>query len=209
MHRANRVFRRALRVIGEEVRVTRRGLGLSQARLGQSCGLSGSEVGRIERGQARWLTIEHAARIFAALGLELSVRGFPSGDPIRDGPHDKLLTRLEARLHPHFKRHREWPVPIPGDMRAIDLVLGGLPKLIAVEAETVIDEINSLQRRLELKRRDSGIDRMVLLVRDTDRNRDVVRSSRSLREMFPLGTRTVLAALAAGRDPGANGIVFL
>jgi hypothetical protein len=26
---------------------------------------------------------------------------------------------------------------------------------------------------------------------------------------FPLGTRTVLTALTAGRDPGANGVVFI
>jgi transcriptional regulator with XRE-family HTH domain len=209
MDRAGRISRRALVTIGSEVRTARRVLGASQDAVGVACGLSGAEIGRIERAQAPWLSVENACRVFAAVGLDLSVRGFAAAGLIRDSIHDQLLTKLETMIGPVFRPRREWPIPIPGDPRAIDLVLYGLARLIAVEAETFLDDLQNLQRRLELKRRDSGIERMILLIRDTERNRDIVRSSTSLRAAFPLGTRAVLSALRAGRDPGANGIVFL
>jgi transcriptional regulator with XRE-family HTH domain len=205
MDRAGRISRRALVTIGSEVRTARRVLGASQDAVGVACGLSGAEIGRIERAQAPWLSVENACRVFAAVGLDLSVRGFAAAGLIRDSIHDQLLTMIG----PVFRPRREWPIPIPGDPRAIDLVLYGLARLIAVEAETFLDDLQNLQRRLELKRRDSGIERMILLIRDTERNRDIVRSSTSLRAAFPLGTRAVLSALRADRDPGANGIVFL
>ncbi len=209
MDRASRITRRALATVGGEVRMTRRVLGASQDAVGAACGLSGAEIGRIERGQAPWLTVANASRAFAAVGLDLSVRGFAAAGSIRDSVHDQLLTRFEKTIAATFRPRREWAIPIPGDPRAVDLVLGGLPRLIAVEAETFLDDLQNLQRRLELKRRDSGIERMILLIRDTERNRDIVRASPSLRTAFPFGTRAVLSALRVGRDPGANGIVFL
>ncbi len=209
MDRASRITRRALGTIGGEVRTARRALGASQDAVGAACGLSGAEIGRIERGQAPWLDVANACRVFGAVGLDLSVRGFAAGGSIRDSVHDQLLTRFEKQIAAVFRPRREWALPIPGDPRAIDLVLEGLPKLIAVEAETFLDDLQNLQRRLELKRRDSGIERMILLVRDTQRNRDIIRASASLRTAFPLGTRAVLGALRVGHDPRANGIGFL
>jgi len=52
--------------------------------------------------------------------------------------------------------------------------------------------------------------RLVLVVADTDHNGRVLRDAREvLRGNLPLDTRATMAALAIGRDPGANGIVVL
>ena len=50
-------------MIGAEVLTARRMAGVSQETLGTAASLSGSEVGRIERGEAPWLTIVQAARL--------------------------------------------------------------------------------------------------------------------------------------------------
>ena len=51
---------------------------------------------------------------------------------------------------------------------------------------------------------------MILLLADTHWNRELLRRQLPLlRQTFPLDTREVLTALAAGRDPGGNGIVVI
>lgn len=91
----------------------------------------------------------------------------------------------------------------------MDLLLLGLPRTVGVEAETVLDDLQALERDVNLKRRDAGIDLMLLLVRGSLRNRRILRGADALRSDFPLRTRGILAALGRGQDPGANGIVIL
>ncbi len=105
--------------------------------------------------------------------------------------------------------HREWPIPNDGDRRALDLLMVGLPKRTGVEAETVLDDQQALERSINLKRRDAQLERVILLVSDTRRNRLILREADALRRAFPLETRAVMAALTRGRDPGADGIVVL
>lgn len=63
---------------------------------------------------------------------------------------------------------------------------------------------------MHAKLRDSGADRMVLVIAASARNRMLVRSHIGLlRQSFPLDARATLAALGEGRDPGANGLVLL
>jgi hypothetical protein len=183
--------------------------GISQETLGAAVGLSGSEVGRVERGEAPWLTLGHAATLLAGVGLDLWVRAYPSGVPLRDAAHLQLLAKFEARLPASVRCHREWPIPLSGDRRALDLLLTGLPRKVGVEAVTVLDDLQALERSVNLKRRDAALERMILLVRDSLRNRQIIRSADAIRRSFPLDTRGVMAALTRGRDPAADGIVIL
>ncbi len=196
-------------LIGIEVRGARRMAGVSQDTLGAAVGISGSEVGRIERGEAPWLTTVQAAKLISAVGLDLWVRPYPAGPPVRDAAHLQLLARFEARLPASVRRIREWPIPNNRDRRAIDLVLAGLPLRTGVEAETTLDDIQALQRDINLKVRDAGLERMFLLVRDSKRNRDILHATGALQQSFPLNTRAVMAALSRGQDPGADGIVLM
>ena len=196
-------------VIGAEVLTARRMAGVSQDTLGAAAALSGSEVGRIERGEAPWLTVMQASRLLKAVGLDLSARTYPAGPPIRDAGHLRLLADFEARLPPTLRCIREWPIPSDRDRRAIDILVAGLPRRTGVEAETNLHDLQALERDINGKRRDGKLERVVLLVRDSKRNRDVLRAADALRRSFPLDTRAMMAALGRGRDPGADGIVVL
>jgi transcriptional regulator with XRE-family HTH domain len=197
------------RMIGREIRHRRRTTGISQASLAATVGLSQTEIARVERGAAPWLTVANASTILATLGLRLWAKVYPTGPPLRDAGHLRLLADFEARLPPSVECRREWPVPGDAAGRAIDLLLLGLPVAVGVEAETVITDVQELERELNLKQTDSGLTRMILLVRGSHRNREVLRAAGSLQRALPLPTRTVMGALAAGKDPGGNGIVML
>ncbi|HEX7949162.1 MAG TPA: hypothetical protein VF494_02345, partial [Candidatus Limnocylindrales bacterium] len=78
------------------------------------------------------------------------------------------------------------------------------------EAESRLGDLQAMERRLALKCRDGGIDRVILLVNDTAANRRVVRLHLdALRVRFPLAGREVLAALHAGEAPASNGLIML
>jgi transcriptional regulator with XRE-family HTH domain len=192
-----------------EIRDARRRAGLSQDTLGGAAGLSGAEVGRVERGEAPWLTVVHASRLLGVLGLGLWARTFPFGSPLRDAAHSRLLARFEARLPPQVARVRESPVPGDPPGRAIDLLLTGLGPRIGVEAETAVTDEQSLTRELMAKKADGRLDRILLLVQASARNRKAIAAADGLRRAMPLGTRAVLTALGAGRDPRQDGIVVL
>ena len=100
-------------------------------------------------------------------------------------------------------------MPIPGDLRAWDECLVG-PISIGVEAETALRDLQASERAIGLKLRDSRMDRAILVVASTHANRALVRRYIGpIRQSFPVDTRTTLAALAAGRDPGGNALVVL
>jgi transcriptional regulator with XRE-family HTH domain len=196
------------RIIGSEIRTARRMAGVSQDGLGGMVGLSGSEIGRVERAEAPWLSVIDASRILSAVGLELWAKAYPAGPPLRDAGHGKLLSAFEARLPVTVTTQREWPIP-GGRGQALDLLLRGLPLRTGVEAETVLEDEQGLQRDLNEKRGAARLERMILLVKDSARNRRILRAASGLHVAFPVGTRQVLAALSRGRDPGADGIVIL
>jgi hypothetical protein len=153
--------------------------------------------------------LDELTRHCAALGLRLSLRAYPDGSPVRDAAQLRLLERLRPLVAGRFGWRTEVPVGAVGDLRAWDVVFDG-PERVAIDAETKLRDMQALQRRVELKWRDSGVPIVVLLVASTHHNRAVLREHReSLRSTFPLDSREVLAALRAGRAPAANGIALL
>jgi len=207
--RADRLADEGLLMLGRELRHARVGAGLSQRALEAATGVSHSEIGRIERGRARNVPFRTLVRLAVALGLVIPARPFPEGDAIRDAGHARLLERLRSRLHPSLRWRTEVPLPASGDRRSWDAVTGERDWRTAIEAETVIDDTQALERRLSLKRRDGGLDHVILLVADTPRNRRALAASPAAFSDFPLRAREILTALAAGREPGGSGIVIL
>ena len=82
---------------------------------------------------------------------------------------------------------------------------------LAIEAETRPRDVQALQRRLALKRRDSpDVAVVILLLADTRHKRALMREHReALRSDFPEPAAGILAALSAGRVPKGGGIVLL
>ena len=206
--RARRIAEEDESRVRADIARSRRRAGLSQATVGRACGLSRSAVARTENGTRR-ATLAELACLGAAVGLDVRLRAFPAGDPIRDAGQLRLLERLRRELHPRLRWSTEVPLPIPGDMRAWDAVIKGDRWVLGVEAETVVDDIQALERRLSLKVRDGQIDCVILLVADTPRNRRALLAAHEAFADLPLRTRSLLGPLRNGRYPGASGIVVI
>ena len=201
--------RHLTRMLGAEVRGARRMAGISQDTLGAAVGLSGSEVGRVERGEAPWLTLDHAARLLGAVGLDLWVRAYPGGLPVRDAAHLHLLARFEARLPSSVRCHREWPIPDSSDRRALDLLPRGATLQDRSRGGDGPGRPPGIGTDINLKRRDAALERMILLVRDSVRNREILRSADALRTVVSTRHARRDGRPGARSDPDSDGIVIL
>ena len=112
--------REVLARLPAEARSARLSAGLGQADVASALGISVAQYSPIERGLSPDLTIATAVRLYAVLGLDLSVRAYPVGDPIRDAAHVALLERLRRLCHPSITWRTEVPFPMAGDLRAWD-----------------------------------------------------------------------------------------
>ena len=100
-------------------------------------------------------------------------------------------------------------MPATGDQRSGDALVEGPEFDALVEAETVLGNLQLVERKGAAKQRDLGAKRLILLVADTRRNREVIRLHPELRERFPIDTRTCLTRLGGRRDPGGDCLVVL
>lgn len=208
-HRATRRARFLLARIGDELRRTRIGAGLSTRQVGAIVGISHTQVQRIEAGTAPHVDIDLLARFAAIVGCDLSMGIHPVGAPVRDKGHLALLGRFAVRLAPSVDWRTEVPMPISGDLRSADGVASTEDFGAIVEAETRLDDVQAAMRRLRSKQRDLGLPRAILLVADTRHNRQVIDQVPALRREFPIDTRHCLAALGRGEDPGGDCLVIL
>lgn len=208
--RGARLGLRDLIAVGEDVRAARIGAGLSLRTVGRAVGLSYSQVGRIERARHPNVSVVQLARICGVVGLDLRVRTYVAGPPLRDIAQVALLERLRERIHPDLRLDLEVPLPLEGDPRAWDAVISGHGELTAVEAVTRLHDLQAVLRRTSLKQRDAAIDRVLLLLADTARNRATMREADALiQDAFRSSARSALADLGAGRHPGGSSVVFL
>jgi transcriptional regulator with XRE-family HTH domain len=208
--RGRRQARRRLATIGDELREARLSAGLSQRQLGASAGLSHTEIGRIEHATSPHVPFETLAVIGAILGLDVPLRAYPDGEPVRDAAQLALLGRLRELLPDSLTWQTEVPLQIPGDRRAWDAVIGGRGWRVPVDAETRLRDVQACSRKVALKRRDDRSDIVILLVADTRHNRRVLRLARAdLAAEFPIRGSAALASLVRGETPPGSGIVLL
>lgn len=195
--------------LGQEIRAARHSAGLSQRAVAAAVGISQGQQSKIERGVAA-PTILMLTSTAAVVGLDLSIRAFPGGSPLRDAGHVRVLARLQGLLPGSYQWRTELPLPMPGDRRAIDAMVTS-PRITAgFELETRLGDGQNTARRTLLKQRDAGLAAMILVLPDTRHNRAaVVAGQATLRASFPLDSRQVLLALRAGATPPANGILFV
>ncbi len=208
MERARRAAERHRSEAARELRLARITAGLSQRAVAREALVSHSTVGRVERGQEPEVSVELLARLASVVGLDMALRFYPGGDAVRDTAHLALLERLKARVHPGLRWRTEVPLAIAGDRRAWDAVISGAGWAIGVEAETRLRDLQAVQRKLALKVRDGQLDHVLLLVADSRGNRLAVREARES-QPGSVQQRDILAALAAGRDPGGSAVVIL
>jgi transcriptional regulator with XRE-family HTH domain len=202
---------RHLRVsVGCEIRAARVDRNLTLREVCQGVGVSVSTGSRVERGLLEHVDVMLLARMCAVVGLDLSVRTFPGGQPIRDAAHLELLADFRAMLDPSVDWATEVPLPIAGDPRAWDGLARRHGWRYGVEAETAPNDGQATLRRLALKRRDGQVDGVILLVRDTRRTRAFLDAIKDVTgSAFPVAGSRALERLRVGADPGGNAIVVL
>jgi transcriptional regulator with XRE-family HTH domain len=206
---ATRRSDRIRREIGDELRQARLRAGLSQGAVARALGYSAATISRVERGLVRGLTVVHLARHAAVVGLSLRADVLPTGVPLRDAGQLKVMNRLE----PHVRHPFVWVLEMlvaPNDLRAFDAGAIRPGCKIAFDVWSRVRDVQAQVRLSQRKALDAGVDRLALVFGDTWTNRQAVKAAGpALRRAFPLTSRQVLGALREGRDPGANGIVFV
>ena len=169
-----------------------------------------SQVSRIERGVLASVTVDQLTRVATVLGLNLSIKLYPGGEPLRDQAQVNLIERFRKQVGPPLVCRAEVPVPMPGDQRAWDLQILGAPELVGLEAESRMRDSQATLRKITLKARDSGINQVILLLAATHANRAAVAAAgAAFHDMFPVSSRAALRALREGRDPGGWAIILL
>ena len=198
-----------LRELGADLRNARLMRGITLRAVATSVGIGSSTVLRTEQGRTP-LRGPMLARHAAAVGMRLRIRAYPAGPPIRDAAQVQLIRDFRARI-PGLRLRLEVPVAAyPGDLRAFDAVaeLGGAS--CAIEFVTRFHDAQAQLRAAHIKQADARVERLVLVVRGSHANRRALAGVRDVLDgTFRLASRSVLAALAASRDPGADAIVFL
>lgn len=207
--RGARRARSSLIEIGRELRLARHAAGLRQRDVAHAAGIDASWVSRIERGLANEAGLRLLSIMAAIVGLDLSVRAFPGGQPLRDEGHRQLLARIRALLPRGAPWQTEVPLPRSGDQRAWDAMTRLWTLRVGIEAELRPSDLQSLQRKVALKRRDGGVERVFLVLADTRHNRALVRLvGDELRVAFPLQGPAARAAVVGATDPGCD-LLFL
>jgi len=207
---ARRLADRLAHEIGDQLRTGRHILGVSQMQLGAAIGVSQSELSRRELGASRSLTGDQLAVHAAAVGLKVSIKLWPVGGGVRDAAQARYVAAFVARVGRLWNVSLEAPIRLAGDLRAVDVLLVAGEFRIAVEVITRLADLQAQVRAAQLKARDIHATRLILAVAGTHANRDALAATRgALADAFDLDSRRVLADLAAGRDPGRDGIVVL
>jgi transcriptional regulator with XRE-family HTH domain len=191
--------------VGEEIRRARLGAGLSQAAVGRAAHISQSVVSDIEAGKTKSVSLEMLVVVADAVGLDLTCRTYPGRRPTRDAAHARKLQDFLSHVRPPLRYRLEQPLPEREgviERRAWDAMLFARDATTGVELEMRLYDVQDQSRRLVLKWRDSGADRLLLLLNDTAAVRDVVRSHPDYFNDLPrLKRSSVLSQLERGVGP--------
>ena len=210
MDRGTERGRRLRVLIGGEIRAARVDRNLTLREVCQAVGVSTATGSRLERGVLEHVDVMLLARMCAVVGLDLSVKAYPGGEPIRDAAHLGLLGEFRARLHSSVDWATEVPLPIAGDQRAWDGFARCADWRYGVEAETAPRDGQATLRRLALKQRDGQVDGVLLVLPDTRQTRTFLREFEGVAgSAFPVAGVRALELLGVGADPGGSAIIVM
>ena len=212
-YRALRRGHGQLRGVATEIRDARLAAGLSQQTIARALGWSDAKVSRIEAGSSGRLTILDAIVLADAVGLDLSIKAYPGRSPTRDAPQARRLRKFLASVRPPIQYRLEALLPAkesgPPERRAWDAILWDATGDTGVELEQRLYDVQAQTRRVLLKWRDSGVERMLLVIADTRGNRRVIDEFPDyFRELPRLRTANVLKLIEAGIRPPSGFVLF-
>jgi hypothetical protein len=143
--------------------------------------------------------------------MDISLRLYPAGEPLRDLAHLRLTDAFRSLLGPDLVVRAEVPIGGHGDLRAWDITLTDLgARTCGVELEIRFVDVKDQLRRLTRKVADGALDRVLLVVADTRSNRAAIRAAAAL-----LGTTFVIddpgayQALSRGEVPPRDALILV
>ncbi len=207
---ARRHARRQLDDLIRDLRDARHAAGLSQRRVAAAMGVSPQLVSWWESGGGTPDQVQ-AAAWGATLGLDVPVRSFLAGSPLRDAPQLRVLARCRPFLGNQWRWDTEVRVsPDPRDRRAVDAVLERDGMSIGVEVISRLTDAQAQVRAAIQKRDAADLDRMLLILGNTRYNRAAVRAAQpTLGPTFPVLGRAALRTIRHGYLPPIDGLAFV
>jgi transcriptional regulator with XRE-family HTH domain len=188
--------------------------GLSQARLAALAEASQTEVSKAERGRTD-VSLEARCRLAAGCGHELGWRLYPVATVrLRDSGQLAMAQVITHAAHPSWRASLEVPVA-PGDPRAADLVLTGPSRILHIEIERSLVDLQAQLRAAQLKREALAAHeqrpvRLVIAVPDTAATRArLAPFEQLLANALPARTRGIWRAIRTGEPVTADGILFV
>jgi transcriptional regulator with XRE-family HTH domain len=212
--------------IGLSIRALRRRRGWTQNQLGRRCGLSGSEISRIERGAATRTSIRRLTSILEVLGARLSVRVLWQGeelDRLLDRDHATMVEAMLALL-----TRLGW-IAFPEVTYQVDRERGSIDILawhpiarvvLVIEVKSVVPDIQAMLFGVHRKARvapviarergwdPAAVARILVLPDDRTSRRRVAAFATTFEQVLPARTTAVKRWLVAPSGPIA-GVLFL
>lgn len=150
-------------------------------------------------------------RIATVVGLDVSFRLYPAGEPLRDLAHLRLTEAFRSLLGQELVVRAEVPIGDQRDLRAWDLTLADQSlRTCGVELETRFVDVQDQLRRLTRKVADGGLDRVLLVVADTRSNRAAIRAAGALvGTTFAIDDPAAYEALARGSVPPRDALILV
>ena len=207
---AGRQGRRHLDEVLRDLRDARLAAGLSQREVARALRVSRQQVTRWERGASAKYLVQ-LARWGATVGLDVSVRAFAGGSPLRDAGQLRVLGRVRAAIGERWKWRTEVPVSShPLERRAFDAVISAGGVHIGLEIITRLTDAQAQSRAALLKQEAAGLPILVLVLAESRRDRLALAAALPTLELsFPTRPRAVLTSLRVGEPPAANGIFLV
>ena len=183
--------------------------------VGRRASVSASTVRRVLKGDAG-VHLDTLCAVADAVGLRIGVKAFPSAQPaLRDTGQLTVARYLVDQAHQSLRYAMEVPVGDPYG-RAADLVFFGADEILHVEIERRLAGFEAPYRAASVKREalqakhpDRPV-RLVLVIEDTRRNRDMIAPHSALIVgTIPAGSRDVLRAIRTGTPLGRDGILWV
>lgn len=209
------------RAVASELRRLRLDSGLSQRAVARAIGIHHSHIAAIEAGDDA-PSLDTLARLSTALGMDVSIRFYPSARPrLRDHVQARMIEGVLRAVHPRWRPHLEVPVyrPVRG---VVDLALADarVGQVAVSEHHSELRAADQQLRWAQLKAEaiasarnwpfgmaeDAQIDvPRLLFLRNTERNRRTVTElAATFAAAYPASTGQTVDALTGdhGRIPG-------
>lgn len=200
--------------VGGDIDTSRSSLGRSVEEVARRAGVASSTVVRAIHGDPG-VHLDTLCAVAQAAGLRLSVKAYPGGSvSLRDSGQLRVAEYLAALAHPSLKPALELPVGDPFG-RAADIVFFGPEEILHQEIERRLIDLQESLRSATVKRdalqaRHQRPVRLILVVEDAARNREIVRAHESLiRRVLPATSTEILRSMRAGTVLGKDGLLWV